>query len=46
MTTKRFSAEKMTSVLQPITSSVPIVDVCRQVRGSEQYRRPREQSTR
>ena len=36
MKKKRFSVEQITSVLQQVTSGVPVVDVCRQVGISEQ----------
>ncbi len=36
MKRKRFSVEQITSVLQQVTSGVPVGDVCRQVGISEQ----------
>ena len=36
MKKKRFSVEQITSVLQQVTSEVPVGDVCRQVGISEQ----------
>ena len=36
MKKKRFSVEQITSVLQQVTSGVPVGDVCRQVGISEQ----------